>query len=146
MWDVPWYIPTICSKFHSYLFGNFFRIGRNKRYDIMWAIDAYGNMHAKEPDNESSGAGRPIPNNPTADALASIGITLNLINNWLQCFESNYTVRTVLHKQKMTEFFKTITLTLPVKNPDDHKNKHHNEIKAVGGAWFIENQVKTSST
>ena len=142
MWDGPWYNPTICSKCHSFSFGHLFITGHKDRYYKMWAIDTYGNMNKKEPGNKSSGAERPIKNNPTKYAIASIGLTLNLINNWIQCFESNYTGRTLLYKEKMTELFKTINLTLPVKNPDYHKNKYQTEIKAVGGAWFIEKQSK----
>ena len=42
----------------------------------------------------------------------------------------------------MQELFKTIPLTLPVKNPDYYSKKYQTETKAVGGAWFLEEKKK----
>ena len=39
----------------------------------------------------------------------------------------------------MQELFKEIPLYLPVKNPDDYKNKYPTTINPLGGYWFIEN-------
>ena len=71
-----------------------------------------------------------------------LGHTLNLIDQWLQCFNINYYNRNTMYYAKMQECFESIPQTLPEKQPDNYKNNYQTEIRTVGGACLLEKTNK----
>ena len=56
----------------------------------MCDVDSYEKYHPSEPENGSSGGGRPFPIESSKELLESLGHIINFINNWVQFFEDNY--------------------------------------------------------
>ena len=101
MCDFTWYNPERLSQLHGYSFENLFSTGIKYRYYIMCSIDSYDKKNSPtEPDNTSSGGGRNFPINSWKQALASTGHTLHFIDQWLQCFEGNYSTITSFSETK----------------------------------------------
>ena len=75
------------------------------------------------PDDASSGGVRPITSTSSKEALYSLGQTVNFIYNWIKFFEVNYENRIMIYKRKMSDLFKTIPKSIPLKPPDDYKAK-----------------------
>ena len=67
----------------------------------MCAINERENMHTTEPYYASVDGGILLPNNSTTDVLVSLGLTLNFVYHWIQCFESNYTSIIAFYKEKL---------------------------------------------
>ena len=63
-------------------------------------------------------------------------VTINFIDNWLQYFEGNYNRRIYLYKQKTSELFNNIPLSLTPRKIYDYKN-YKTTIKLLGVGWFI---------
>ena len=56
--------------------------------------------------NTSIGGGRPFTSASSIDKIESLGNTITLTNNFLQCFSENYAGRTYLYKQNIQELCK----------------------------------------
>ena len=82
----PLYNTTIFSQLNSQSFEEFFKTGRKDRYELVCAVDAYNKVHVPVPDNANSGGGRPFTISSYKGELISLGQTINLIDNWIQCF------------------------------------------------------------
>ena len=66
----------------------------------------------------------------STDTLESLCHTINLIDNWLQCFEYSYGEKQV--KTNMRELFDETPLSYPPRNPDNYKNIYTAKISTVG--------------
>ena len=62
-------------------------------------------------------------NNYLTQALESLGITLNFVEDCIKYFGTNYTNKNTTYYDKMRDLFKTTSQTLPEENLKTTKNK-----------------------
>ena len=89
----------------------------------MCYIEAYKKLHQTCAKSESSGGGRQLIDRSKIYALVSLGHTLNLIDSWLQPFEENYSQQKIMYREKNSELFKKIPVTIIEPHTDDYRNK-----------------------
>ena len=114
----------VFSQLSGQNFEDYFKTGRNDRYELMCDVYAYDRMHTSGPGNGTIGGDRLFSTTPSIDSLEPIGNTINLIDNWIQCFEDNYGERTGLHKKNTRYLFQKTPLYLPTRKSDYYKNNN----------------------
>ena len=91
----------------------YFTTARKDRYVLMCSIEDHGRMYPTENYDASSGGGRLLSYESTADLLLSISLTLKFIFSWIQSFNTNYLQLTTMYCEKISELFRNIPVTIP---------------------------------
>ena len=79
----------------------------------MCYIEACGKFHSTCADSASSGGVILMKNGSTQYTLILIGHTLNFIDSWLQSFEGKYYKQTMIYRDKTSDFFNKVNVTIP---------------------------------
>ena len=107
-----WYDTTIFSRLRGYSVEDYFTTAQKYRYNLMCYIEAYEKLHLEYNDDAIIGGGRPLIDGSTTDTLISLDHTLNSIDSWIQSFEENYYLRTMMYLENISELFRNIPLTI----------------------------------
>ena len=141
MTGVSQYNTSICKKLHGRVFEGFIRNSRTDRYNIICSVDAHEKQHLSSCDDGSRGGGFQKKLNSTTEALDLLGATIDFIGFWIKTLEHNFIERCNLYAHNMEKLFQKIPVKIP--NQPSPKKKLKSLLHAIGGGWYVKNQVRS---
>ena len=90
MKNSQWNNTTVLFQLSGQKIEDFFKTGYKDRYELLCSVDTYFIIHSSVPDYVSSSGEIQLKITSSADAIESLGHTINFIYSWIQCFSENY--------------------------------------------------------
>ena len=98
---------------------DYFKTARKERYNLICSIGYHGIMHPTVNYDENSVGGIPLPPDSTEYVLVLLGLTMNLVDRWLQSFKKSFFNWNTIYCEKVRELFNNIHITIPEHKPDE---------------------------